>query len=205
MVNISVLVSGGGTNLQAVIDGISSGEIKNARIGLVLSSNPDAYALTRAAKNEIDSAVIGKRTEEDPDKRASAMIEALKKAGTDIIVLAGYMSIIPESIVKEYEKRIINIHPSLIPKHCGKGFYGEKVHKSVLASGDTESGATVHFVDEGVDTGEIIVQRKVDVKEGDTAETLAERVLKVEHEILVEAINKVIKKYSKDEQERVGN
>lgn len=196
MINISVLVSGGGTNLQAVIDAINGGEIKNARIGLILSSNPESYALKRGEKENIHTAVIGKSTEPDPEKRATSMIEALHKADTDIIVLAGYMSILPPAIVKKYEKKIINIHPSLIPKHCGKGFYGEKVHKSVLDSGDRESGATVHFVDEGVDTGEIILQRKVDVKKNDTAETLAARILEVEHRILVDAINKVIRTLS---------
>lgn len=192
MLNISVLVSGGGTNLKAIIDGIKTGRINNGRIGLVISSNPDAYALIRAEKEEIDTIVIDGRSIEDPAKRADLMLGALEEAETDIIVLAGYMSILPVSIVKKYEKRIINIHPSLIPKHCGKGYYGKKVHESVLASGDDESGATVHFVDEGVDTGDIIIQEKVKVKKDDTAETLAARVLKVEHSILIKAINKII-------------
>ena len=193
MLNIAVLVSGGGTNLQAVIDGVKNKEIKGGKIVLVISSNPDAYALERAYMENINTAVIGKSVEEDPAKRSQMIIKALKEADTDIIVLAGYMSILPETIVKEYEKRIINIHPSLIPKHCGKGFYGKKVHESVLSCGDKQSGATVHFVDEGVDTGEIIMQEKVDVEEGDTPDSLAKRVLEVEHKILVKSINKVIR------------
>lgn len=192
MKNISVLVSGGGTNLQAVIDGVNDGRIKGAQIGLVISSNPNAYALERADRENIDTLVINKDTDSDPEKRADRIVQALKDADTDIIVLAGYMSILPEKIVREYEKRIINIHPSLIPKHCGKGFYGERVHQSVISCGDKQSGATVHFVDEGVDTGEIIIQEKVEVLAGDTAESLASRVLKVEHKILVEALNKVV-------------
>jgi phosphoribosylglycinamide formyltransferase-1 len=192
MVNITVLVSGGGTNLQAVIDGIKNGKIKNGKINLVIASNPEAYALERAQKENIPTAVIGKSVENNPSIRSNMMIDALKKADTDIIVLAGYMSILPPEIIKAYGKRIINIHPSLIPKHCGKGFYGMKVHESVMASGDEESGATVHFVDEGVDTGEIIIQKSVPVFKDDVPEALAARVLEVEHTILVEAINKVI-------------
>lgn len=192
MVNITVFVSGGGTNLQAVIDGVNDGRIKNGRINLVLSSNPDAYALTRALNNEIPTVVFNKNTEPDEKKRETLIIKTLKDAGTDYIVLAGYMSILPEAIVKAYEKKIINIHPSLIPKHCGKGYYGMKVHESVINSGDKKSGATVHFVDEGVDTGEIILQQQVEVKAEDTPKKLAERVLEVEHKILVDAINKII-------------
>lgn len=192
MLNISVLVSGGGTNLQAIIDGINSNKIKNAKINLVISSNPDAYALTRAANDGIQTVTVGKSMEPDPAKRVQMIIKALNDADTDIIVLAGYMSILPAEIIKKYEKRIINIHPSLIPKHCGKGFYGKKVHESVLHAGDTESGATVHFVDEGVDTGEIIIQEKVPVMKDDDADTLAARVLETEHKILVKSINKVV-------------
>lgn len=192
MVNIAVLVSGGGTNLQAIIDGINQGRIRNAKINLVLSSNADAYALKRAEKENINTTVINKDTEPNPDKRTDQIIEALEEADTDLIVLAGYMQILPLPIVTKYENKIINIHPSLIPKHCGQGFYGRKVHESVINSGDKESGATVHYVDEGVDTGDIIIQQKVDVLEDDTVETLAERVLKVEHLILVSAINRIV-------------
>ena len=193
MLNISVLVSGGGTNLQAIIDAINNKEIKKAEISLVLSSNPDAFALTRAKKEGIDTIVIEKWNGEDAEEQAQLIIGALKDADTDIVVLAGYMSILHESIIREYSGKIINIHPSLIPKHCGKGYYGRKVHESVLDAGDTESGATVHFVDSGVDTGEIIIQEKISVLPDDTADTLAARVLKVEHKILVEAINSLIK------------
>lgn len=197
MVNISVLVSGGGTNLQAIIDGIKKGDIRGAKIGLVLASNPDAYALERAAKEGIKTAVINKNMEQDIKKRSQLIIDALDDSHTDMIVLAGYMSILDESLVKKYNKRIINIHPSLIPKHCGKGYYGERVHKSVIKAGDKESGATVHYVDEGVDTGEIIRQEKVEVLPQDTPEDLAKRVLKVEHHILVESINEVIEKLNR--------
>lgn len=192
MVNISVLVSGGGTNLQAVIDGIKERKIRNAKINLVLSSNADAYALKRAGRENIHTVVINKDTEPDSDRRADLIIDALDKADTDYIILAGYMSILPGEIVKKYEKRIINIHPSLIPKHCGKGFYGSRVHESVIKAGDKESGATVHFVDEGVDTGEIIMQEKVSVFPDDSPDSLAERVLEVEHRILVKSVDKVI-------------
>lgn len=192
MVNITVMVSGGGTNLQAIIDGINEKRIRNAKINLVLSSNPDAYALKRAEKQNINTVVINRDTEADPDKRTKQILAALEEADTDLIVLAGYMQILPLPVVMKYERRIINVHPSLIPKHCGKGFYGRKVHESVISSGDKQSGATVHYVDEGVDTGDIIIQKELDVLEDDTAETLAERVLEIEHLILVSAINRIV-------------
>jgi len=188
---ISVLVSGGGTNLQAVIGAVLSGDIPDSEIKLVISSKADAYALHRAKSAGIPTLVLAKAEYEYPSELSSAMIDALEAAGTDLIVLAGYMSILPPEIIRAYHKRIINIHPSLIPRHCGKGYYGLRVHKSVIESGDSESGATVHYVDEDVDTGEIILQETVPVENGDTPEILAARVLSVEHKILVKAVNSV--------------
>lgn len=192
MLRISVLVSGGGTNFQAVIDSVEAGRIEGAEIACVISSNPNAYALERGKNHGINTYVIDKNQYPDMADRTDAIIKTLKDEKTDLVVLAGYMSVLEPKLVKEYEKRIINIHPSLIPKYCGKGFYGHHVHEAVIAAGEKESGATVHFVDEGVDTGEIIIQKKVEVLEGDNPDDLAARVLKVEHQILTEAINKVI-------------
>jgi phosphoribosylglycinamide formyltransferase-1 len=195
---ISVLVSGGGTNLQAVIDTVLSGEIPDSEIRLVISSKADAYALKRAEDAGIPTLVITRGEYAYASELSGAMLDALKAAGTELVILAGYMSILPPEIIRAYPKRIINIHPSLIPKHCGRGYYGVRVHESVLAAGDNESGATVHYVDEGVDTGEIILQEKVSVLDGDTAEILAERVLAVEHKILVKAVNMVREKTEVD-------
>ncbi|WP_415930833.1 phosphoribosylglycinamide formyltransferase [Zhenpiania hominis] len=183
MVNISVLVSGGGTNLQALIDKVESGELAGAEIVQVISSREGVFALERAAKAGIKGKVI---------KDTDGLLEALAEENTDLVVLAGYMKVLEPPVIDAYRGRIINIHPSLIPKYCGKGFYGKRVHQAVLDGGETVSGATVHFVDEGVDTGEIILQREVPVEPGDTAETLAARVLKTEHVILAEGIKKVM-------------
>lgn len=188
MTNISVLVSGGGTNFQAVIDNVESGYIADARIAQVISSNPDAYALKRAEKHNIKAVVIGKNEYPDMADRTDAIIKALDQEKTDLVVLAGYMSVLQPKLVEKYRNRIINIHPSLIPKYCGKGFYGIRVHRAVLEGGEKASGATVHFVNEGVDTGNIILQRRVPVLKDDTPETLAARVLEVEHRIMPEAI-----------------
>lgn len=183
MVNISVLVSGGGTNLQALIDKVESGELAGAEIVQVISSREGVFALERAAKAGIKGKVA---------KDTEGLLKALAEEDTDLVVLAGYMKVLEPSVIDAYRGRIINIHPSLIPKYCGKGFYGKRVHQAVLDGGETVSGATVHFVDEGVDTGEIILQREVPVEPGDTAETLAARVLKTEHVILAEGIKKVM-------------
>jgi phosphoribosylglycinamide formyltransferase-1 len=188
---IAVLVSGGGTNLQALIDGIESGGLPDAEIALVISSREDAFALERAERAGIKGVVISKKDFPDEDSLSAELIKALSAAGTDLVVLAGYMSILSPEVIKKYPKRIINIHPSLIPKHCGMGFYGMKVHKSVIEAKESVSGATVHFVDEGVDTGEIILQREVPVMAGDDENTLAARVLKTEHAILPEAVRKI--------------
>ena len=188
MKNISVLVSGGGTNLQAVIDSIESGKIPDAKIVQVISSKKDAYALTRAANHGIEGVYIGNENYPQMEDRTEAIIRALDEKKTDLVILAGYMSVLEPKLIEAYRNRIINIHPSLIPKYCGKGFYGHYVHEAVLAGGEKESGATVHFVDEGVDTGKIILQKSVPVMEDDTPDTLAARVLEVEHEILPQAV-----------------
>jgi phosphoribosylglycinamide formyltransferase-1 len=192
VVNISVLVSGGGTNLQAILDGVSDGKIENARVGLVISSKADAYALKRAEAAGIGTAVVSKQDFPDGDARTEELLRLLAEAQTDLVVLAGYMSILSPEFCRAYAGRLMNIHPALLPKHGGEGYYGLRVHKAVLAAGDKESGATVHFVDDkGVDSGEIILQGRVPVLEDDTPETLAARVLKVEHKIFVEGIAKV--------------
>lgn len=183
MVNISVLVSGGGTNLQAVIDNIAHGKLSGAQIVQVISSREGAFALERAAKAGIKGKVV---------KDTETLLKELAAENTDLIVLAGYMKVLEPAVIQAYRRRIVNIHPSLIPKYCGKGFYGKRVHQAVLDGGETVSGATVHFVDEGVDTGEIILQRQVPVEPGDTADTLAARVLKTEHILLSEGIKTVM-------------
>ena len=197
-VNISVLVSGGGTNFQAVIDAIERGDIPCGQIVQVISSTSKAYSLERAKNHGIKAKVIGKENYPDISDRTDAILAALKEEETDMIVLAGYMSVLDARLIDAYRDRIINIHPSLIPKYCGKGFYGHHVHEAVLAGGETESGATVHFVDEGVDTGKIILQRTVPVEPGDTPDTLAARVLKVEHTILPLAVKQLTETLMKD-------
>jgi phosphoribosylglycinamide formyltransferase-1 len=189
--NIAVLVSGGGSNLQALLDGVADGRIARGRVSIVISSRPDAYALERAAKAGVKTAVVSKDGYPDEEARTARILELLADARADLVVLAGYMHVVPPEIIAPYAGRIVNIHPSLIPKHCGMGYYGRRVHEAVLASGDRESGATVHFVDDGVDTGEMILQERVPVLDGDTPETLAARVLETEHGIIVKAVAKV--------------
>lgn len=191
-VNITALVSGGGTNLQAVIDGVEQGSIPGAKIVSVIASNPTAFALQRAKKHGIPTRVVG--SDMEPEKKTQALLQALKEAKTDLVLLAGYMMVLAPQVVSAYEGRIVNIHPSLIPKYCGKGFYGKQVHQAVLDAGEQETGATVHYVDQGIDTGEVILQKAVPVLPGDTADSLAARVLETEHEILVEAICQVVKR-----------
>lgn len=178
MLNIGVLISGGGTNLQAIIDETKSGGI-NGIVKLVISNKEDAYGLERARLSGIKAVY-----ETDEDK----IIGLLKESNIDLIVLAGYLKIITPKFVDEFRNKIINIHPSLIPSFCGKGYYGEKVHQGVIDYGAKVTGATVHFVDEGADTGAIIMQETVNVEQDDDAKSLAKRVLEVEHRILKESI-----------------
>jgi phosphoribosylglycinamide formyltransferase-1 len=191
-IRISVLVSGGGSNLQALIDAQQAGLLGNGKIVQVISGRADAYALTRAAANGIPSIVIDKiRFPKDRDRNA-AILSALQSASTELVVLAGYMNVLAPSVVSSYRDRIVNIHPALIPKYCGKGMYGHHVHKAVLAAEEKESGATVHLVDEGVDTGRILMQERTPVLPGDTVETLAARVLKIEHKLLPVAVGQLV-------------
>ena len=189
---VAVLVSGGGTNLQAIIDKVADGSLPQVELVKVIASKESAYALERAAKAGIETAVA---------KEQPQVLEELEASGAEIIVLAGYMKVLSPEIIKKYRNRIINIHPSLIPKFCGKGFYGIRVHNAVIDAGEKESGATVHYVDEGVDTGEIILQEKVPVLEGDTPEELAARVLKTEHVILAEGLKIAIQNLKKEGKE----
>lgn len=179
------MVSGGGTNLQAVLDACADGRIP-ARVVGVISSNPQAFALQRATDAGVPYVVINKKQYDDADTHDAAVMQAIENFGGQAVVLAGYMSILGLGLVLRYP--IVNVHPALIPSFCGKGFYGLRVHKAVLDYGAKVSGATVHFVDEGTDTGPIIMQKCVEVKQDDTPETLAARVLKVEHEILVKSV-----------------
>ena len=189
MLNIGVLVSGGGTNLQALIDACNSGIIKSGRIVTVVSSKKDAYALTRAENNGIPSAVFSKKDYASKDELDEAIACHMKENKVDIIVLAGYLSILGEKLLKAYENKIINIHPSLIPAFCGDGFYGLKVHQAALDYGVKVTGATVHFVNEVTDGGKIILQKAVCVNDDDTAETLQKRVMEeAEWKILPEAV-----------------
>ena len=177
MLRVAVLVSGGGTNLQAIIDAIDSKVITGASIELVISNNKNAYALTRAAENGIKSVCISPKEYESRAEFNLALIAALDEAKVDLVVLAGFLVIIPGEMISKYRGRIINIHPSLIPSFCGTGYYGLKVHEAALARGVKVTGATVHFVDEGTDTGPIILQNAVKVLPGDTPEVLQRRVM----------------------------
>ncbi len=185
---ISVLVSGNGSNLQCIIDAVEDGRIANSKIVGVISSSENAYALERARQHEIPAAAVTKYEYADMRDRMDAILKILDGEHPDLIVLAGYLSILPAKVVEKYRGKIINIHPALLPKFGGKDFYGIHVHEAVLAAGEKESGATVHYVDEGVDTGQIILQEKVPVLPGDDPQTLRERVLEIEHKILPEAI-----------------
>ncbi|MEY8389978.1 phosphoribosylglycinamide formyltransferase [Lachnospiraceae bacterium 45-W7] len=190
MLKIVVCVSGGGTNLQAVIDAISKGSITNARIEAVISNNPGAYALQRAKGHGISGICISPKQFENRERFNQAFLEEVNKYQPDLIVLAGFLVVIPEIMIRQYPNRIINIHPSLIPSFCGTGYYGLKVHEGVLKRGVKVTGATVHFVDEGTDTGPIILQKPVLVEEGDTPEILQRRVMEqAEWNILPQAID----------------
>lgn len=189
MLKLTVLVSGGGTNLQAIIDSIADGRITDTEIVQVISNNPKAYALERAAKAGIPALCISPKSYENRELFHEALLAQIRKADTDLIVLAGFMVVVPPSIIQVYKNRIINIHPSLIPSFCGKGYYGLHVHEAALAKGVKVSGATVHFVDEGTDTGPIILQKAVAVEQGDTPETLQRRIMEqAEWKIMPQAI-----------------
>ena len=186
MLKLTVLVSGGGTNLQAIIDSIADGRITDTEIVQVISNNPKAYALERAAKAGIPALCISPKSYENRELFHEALLAQIRKADTDLIVLAGFMVVVPPSIIQAYKNRIINIHPSLIPSFCGKGYYGLHVHEAALAKGVKVSGATVHFVD---DTGPIILQNAVAVEQGDTPETLQRRIMEqAEWKIMPQAI-----------------
>lgn len=186
--NIAVLVSGGGTNLQAIIDAYKAGKITNGRLALVLSSNEKAYALQRAADNGIESCVIKKQG--DRDAFSNAILAKLEEKDIDIIVLAGFMHILSGEVIRKYENKILNVHPALIPSFCGEGFYGLHVHEAALAKGVKVTGATVHFVNEIADGGPIILQKAVYIEENDTPETLQRRVMEnAEWEILPRALD----------------
>lgn len=177
MLKMAVLVSGGGTNLQAIIDGINQGTITNAKIEVVISNNANAYALERAKKHGIEAKCVSPKNFADREAFNQALLETIQSYGVDLVVLAGCLVVIPKCMVDAYPNKIINIHPSLIPSFCGTGYYGLKVHEGVLARGVKVTGATVHFVDAGTDTGPIILQKAVEVQQGDTPEVLQRRVM----------------------------
>ena len=190
MKNIVVLVSGGGTNLQALIDASERGEIENGRISCVVSSNPNAYAIERAKKHNIDYAVIRRKDYESLDSYDEALTALLLEKKADLVVLAGFMTILGDKVIKQFENRMINIHPSLSPSFCGAGFYGLKVHEAALARGVKVTGATVHFVNEICDGGPIILQKAVEISDDDTAETLQRKVMEqAEWKILPKAVS----------------
>lgn len=189
MKNIVVLVSGGGTNLQALIDSQLADKIPNGKITCVISSNPKAYALERAKNNDIDTAVICRKNYSSQDEYDIALIGLLKSKNADVIVLAGFMTILSENVIKSFKNRIINIHPSLIPSFCGEGFYGLRVHEEALKRGVKVTGATAHFVNEICDGGPIILQKAVEIRNNDTPEVLQKRVMQeAEWKILPKAV-----------------
>ena len=192
MLKVAVLVSGGGTNLQAVIDAIADGKITDTKIVSVISNNPGAFALERARNRGIEAVCISPKSFPDREAFNEALLQGLKECNPELIVLAGFLVNVPVCVIREFKNRIINIHPSLIPSFCGKGYYGLKVHEGVLARGVKVTGATVHFVDEGIDTGKIIAQKAVCVEEGDTPEVLQKRVMEqAEWIILPDTVRKI--------------
>lgn len=190
MLNIVVLVSGGGTNLQALIDAQARGDIRSGRLARVISSNPGAYALERAAKAGIPSTVVNRKDYADAEAFSGALLAALEDARADVIVNAGFMCILSPRLTARYPYKILNVHPSLIPSFCGKGYFGLRVHQAALDAGVKVTGATVHFVNEEVDGGPILLQRAVEVRRGDTAETLQRRVMEeAEWQLLPRAVS----------------
>ncbi len=199
LTKIGVLVSGGGTNLQALIDAQKDGIIKSGEISLVISNNPDAYALERAKNSGIKTTVVNKKECASQAEFEQKLVDVLTENKIDLIILAGFMCILSENFTSRYPKRIINVHPSLIPSFCGKGFYGLRVHEAALSYGVKVTGATVHFVNEIPDGGEIILQKAVEIQEGDTPETLQKRVMEnAEWKILPRAAEIVSKKIAKE-------
>mgnify|MGYP000915959298 CR=1 FL=1 len=186
-VKIGVLISGSGSNLQSIIDNIENGSI-NGKIEVVISNKCDAYGLERARQHNIDAVFVNKRDYDDIETYNDAIIKELKNHDVELVVLAGYLKILSSNFIETYRNKIINIHPSLIPSFCGKGYYGLKVHEAAIDYGVKLSGATVHFVDENADTGPIIIQESVNVEFDDTAETLQKKILKIEHKILPLAV-----------------
>ena len=192
MLRIGVLVSGGGTNLQAIFDAMDSGKIRNAGVEVVISNNEGAYALERAKKHGVDGLCISPKNFADREQFYRALLDKLEEYSLDLIVLAGYLVTIPPAMIARYKNRIINIHPSLIPSFCGVGYYGLKVHEAALARGVKITGATVHFVDEGMDSGPIILQKAVEVLPGDTPKVLQQRVMEqAAWVILPQAIDRI--------------
>lgn len=192
MLKVAVLVSGGGTNLQAIMDAVDNGTITNTEIKVVISNNAGAYALERAKNKGIDAVCVSPKDYENREIFNDALLSKIDEYEVDLIVLAGFLVKIPEKLVEKYERRIINIHPSLIPSFCGVGYYGLKVHEAALERGVKVTGATVHYVDAGMDTGPIILQKAVYVEEGDTPEILQRRVMEqAEWQILPQAINMI--------------
>ena len=197
MVRAAILVSGGGTNLQAIIDAKNAGKIPSAELALVLASNDKAYALERAANAGIPSEVLRKAKGEDPTLYGERLLEVLRKHSIDLVVLAGFLTILPENVIRAYDHRILNVHPSLIPSFCGDGFYGLRVHEAALAKGVKVTGATIHFVNEITDGGDIIAQKAVEVLPDDTPETLQKRVMvEAEWVLLPQAVETVAKALS---------
>lgn len=200
MRNIAVMVSGGGTNLQALIDAEKAGKIPHGKITLVVASNDSAYALKRAENNGIEAVVVKRKAYENQDAFDKAIVETLHAHNIDMVVLAGYLSILGETVIQAYRDRIINIHPSLIPSFCGKGFYGLKVHEAALTRGVKVTGATVHLVNEIPDGGRILKQKAVYIEDGDTAETLQRRVMEqAEWILLPEACEDIAKQLDEGE------
>ena len=203
MVRAAVLVSGGGTNLQAIIDAKRVGKIPSAELALVVASNASAYALTRAETAGIAHAVLRKEKGEAPADYGERLLALLRENAIDVVVLAGFLTILPENVIRAYDHRILNIHPSLIPSFCGDGFYGLHVHEAALKRGVKVTGATVHFVNEITDGGDIIAQKAVEVLPGDTPETLQRRVMEqAEWILLPQALEQVAGKIAKKREEK---
>ncbi|BEP28418.1 phosphoribosylglycinamide formyltransferase [Helicovermis profundi] len=190
MKRIAVFISGSGTNLQQIIDNTENKNI-DGKIVLVISDRKNAFGLERAENANIETLYIGKAKFIDVNERDKFIENKLKEYDVDLLVLAGFLSILPKTIINNYDKKIINIHPSLIPKYSGKGFYGDKVHKAVLENHDKLTGVTVHYVDEGIDSGQIIEQVKIEVKDDDTLDSLTQKVHKVEHKLIVKVIKEI--------------